>query len=89
MKGVGGFLIVYFILLIGFAFILLLGLHRQTRGLMLPWMISFGICILFQLVFGLWLIGGYYIYVRKCYTKIIASHALVLNWEDVRSPDVI
>ncbi|XP_034253106.1 uncharacterized protein LOC117652363 [Thrips palmi] len=62
MKTFGGIFITYFLLLIIFSILLLVGLHRGTRGFMLPWMSFFGLGILFQCVFGLWLIGGYYIY---------------------------
>lgn len=65
MQVVGGLLIVYFIQMIVTAVLLIVGINKFIRGLMVPWMLSFGVAILFQLVFGLWLLGGYYIYVSN------------------------
>lgn len=43
------------------------GIKEGIRGWLLPWLILWFIVCLFQLVFGLWLIGGYYIYVSFSY----------------------
>lgn len=63
MQVVGGFLIFYLFLLLVFSVTLVNGLNKANRAMMIPWLASFGLAILFQLVFGLWLLGGYYIYV--------------------------
>lgn len=59
----GAFFIVYFLLTIASSILLVFGIAKMIRGMMLPWLITVGILIAFQLVFGLWLVGGYYIYV--------------------------
>ncbi|CAG9759756.1 unnamed protein product [Ceutorhynchus assimilis] len=63
MQVVGGLMLFYFCCLIISSGLLVWGLHVMIRGLLLPWMSLFGTGILFQLIFGLWLLGGYYIYI--------------------------
>lgn len=72
MQVIGSLLLLYFIYLIAASVLLIVGMQKMNRGLMLPWMVGFGIAVLFQLVFGLWLLGGYYIYLDcVLYTFII------------------
>jgi len=63
MQVVGGVLIVYLLLLIVSALLMVHGVREGVRGWLLPWLVGWFIVCAFQLVFGLWLLGGYYIYV--------------------------
>ncbi|XP_026461751.1 uncharacterized protein LOC113363464 [Ctenocephalides felis] len=71
MQVVGGFFIFYLLLLLLFSGLLVIGIRKGNRGLMLPWMTSFALIIAFQLIFGLWLLGGYYIYLDSVYATLI------------------
>lgn len=63
MQVVGGILIFYLLLLIVCAALMVYGVREGVRGWLLPWLVAWFVVCLFQLVFGLWLLGGYYIYV--------------------------
>ncbi|XP_018332293.1 uncharacterized protein LOC108741834 [Agrilus planipennis] len=72
MQIVGSFMLLYLILLIASSILLVIGINKMNRGMMIPWLILFSIAILFQLIFGLWLLGGYYIYLESVlYTLVI------------------
>ncbi|OAD58106.1 hypothetical protein WN48_00781 [Eufriesea mexicana] len=73
MQVVGGFFICYFICLIVSGGLMVYGIKEGIRGWLLPWLILWFFLCLFQLVFGLWLIGGYYIYLD-------AAFAAMCNW---------
>jgi len=101
MQVVGSCMLVYFFLLIISAGCLIVGLNIMIRGLMLPWMITFGLVILFQLIFGLWLIGGYYIYIDcVLYTLVIwcwmayniycwlVVYSQYCRYEELQSPNI-
>ncbi|KAL3290009.1 hypothetical protein HHI36_023383 [Cryptolaemus montrouzieri] len=71
MQTVGLLMLLYLLALIASAASLVVGLRKMTRGLMLPWLIGFGVAILFQFVFGIWLVYGYYIYLDATFYALI------------------
>ena len=73
LQGSGGFVIFYFLALIILSVMLILGVRMEIRGLMLPWLYTSYVAILFQIMYGLWMIFGYYIYLEMVF-------AALCNW---------
>lgn len=73
MQVFGALFILYFLGMISASIYMVVGIRRGIRGLMIPWLILWFILCLFQLVFGLWLLGGYYIYLQSVF-------ATLCNW---------
>jgi hypothetical protein len=81
MQLYGGLEIVFFLLMIVFSYLMVRGMKINNRGMMLPWLFGMAFLIFLQILFGIWLLYGYYIYVMitniivylTLPTKIIAA----------------
>ena len=73
LQGSGGFAIFYFIVFMVMGVLLMLGARHNIRALIMPWIYGMYVIILFQTMFGLWLIFGYYIYLELVF-------AALCNW---------
>ncbi|XP_014270556.1 uncharacterized protein pasi1 [Halyomorpha halys] len=69
----GSVFIIYFLLFILSSISMLFGIHHLLRGLLLPWLVHMLVAIVFQALFGIWLLYGYYIYLD-------AVIPAMLNW---------
>ncbi|XP_018908829.1 uncharacterized protein [Bemisia tabaci] len=56
--------VLFLILMIFSAVLLVMGIHKNLRGLMLPWLGGMALVIIFQLLWSIWLLYGYYIYIQ-------------------------
>jgi len=70
LQGAGGFTVFYFALLSLLSILLLIGVRTNIRGLFLPWIAAMYVVVLFQAMFGLWLIFGYYIYLEVVFAAL-------------------
>ena len=80
LQGSGGFAIFYFIILMVLGVILILGVRNDIRGLVIPWVYAMYVIILFQAMFGLWLLFGYYIYLDLVFSALCDFTWMALNY---------
>jgi hypothetical protein len=60
--------------------LLLHGIRSSIRGFMLPWIYLMYVVILFQAMYGLWLIFGYYIYLEMIFAALCDFMWMCLNF---------
>lgn len=97
----GAFLITYFLLLIVSAFLMIYGIREGVRGWLLPWLILWFLVCLFMLAFGLWLLGGYYIYLDSVFATLciwlwmsyniycwLVVYSMYKIFENLQSPNI-
>ena len=80
LQGSGGFAIFYFIILMVLGVLLILGVRNDIRGLVIPWVYAMYVIILFQAMFGLWLLFGYYIYLDLVFSALCDFTWMALNY---------
>lgn len=61
----GGFYEAYLLLMVISAICIYFSIKTHTRGWLLPWLILMGLIIIYQFLWGIWLIYGYYIYLAN------------------------
>ena len=61
MQSGGAIVIIFCLAFILCSGLLVQGVRKEYRGLFFPWMTCMTLVILFQAVYGLWIIIGYYI----------------------------
>lgn len=62
MKGAGGFMILFYLSYIVVSVLMIEGVNRDHRGLILPWLTQNLLYILMVIAFALWLQASYYHY---------------------------
>ena len=80
VQGTGIFVILYFVILFVLSCLLLQGVRTDIRGFMLPWVYTMYIALLFQAMFGLWLIFGYYIYLETVFVALCDWTWMAFNY---------
>ena len=79
LYGSGGFVLIYFFVMIILSVMLIFGVKRDIRGLMLPWVYASYVAILFQAMYGLWMVFGYYIYLEMVFSALCNFTWMGLN----------
>jgi hypothetical protein len=70
LQGSGGFTIFFLLVLMVLSVLMLLGVRNDIRGIIMPWIYAMYVVILFQAMFGLWLLFGYYIYLELVFSAL-------------------
>ena len=70
LEGSGGFTIFFLLVLMVLGVLMLLGVRSDIRGIIMPWIYAMYVVILFQAMFGLWLLFGYYIYLELVFSAL-------------------
>lgn len=65
MKSAGGFMIIFYLSYIVVSILMVLGVNKDHRGLILPWLTQNLLYILMIIAFALWLQASYYHYVSS------------------------
>lgn len=68
MKGAGGFMILFYLSYIVVSVLMIEGVNRDHRGLILPWLTQNLLYILMVIAFALWLQASYYHYVSNLWS---------------------
>lgn len=66
MQSGGAVVIIFCLAFILCSGLLVQGVRKEYRGLFFPWMTCMTLVVLFQAVYGLWIIIGYYIVSINC-----------------------
>jgi len=79
MQPAGQFILLYLVGMMVASVLLVFGIRRDIRGLVLPWLAGMFAALLFQLMFGMWLVFGYYIYLEGVFAALVDFAWLAYN----------
>jgi len=95
MKPAGGFLLGYYILFILFSGMMVLGVKRYHRGLILPWLTINMLYVLSLVAFAIWLQASYYhnllsvlwtlLYLMYCGVHVYMHRCVRAQYEIIKS----
>lgn len=69
----GSIFISFLLMFIVSSYLIYFAIKIKTRGWLLPWLVQMAILIIFQFLFGIWQLYGYYIY-------LIQTLYCLINW---------
>ena len=59
---------------------MIIGVRSEIRGFIVPWVYAMYIIILFQAMYGLWMVFGYYIYLEMVFAALCCFTWMAFNW---------
>lgn len=79
MQYYGSIMIYFSLYMLISAGLMVLGIAKSLRGLLIPWLVGMLIVILFQIFWSIWLCYGYYIYVSANVSSVFGLFFHVLT----------